>query len=644
MASSDSCMELKLKLTSHPYLRLICGVLGMIFILPLYSYGTEALVTSTVQQHYGLGDRLQYIEDETGELTFSEITSSRLKASWQNSQVETPNFGIAADSAYWFAIPLFNDDLYIANWLLEIGNPTIDSIELYILPQSGLIEEEYSHRLHGGNQYPFSQRQRQDPHFLFTISLEPQQTTWLYLRVKNSNAMKLPLTLWQEEAYTSQRQTELMIQGAYFGMMAIMAIYNLFVYFSLRDKSYLYYVLFVVTFSAWMFIEKGLAFQYIWPNGVWQNSQLYPVLASISIGMTALFTNEYLSLRNNHPTYYRILYCLSLIWVVITLCAFVLPVSFVMTLIPLVALPGGALLLSAGLLMWKAGLVAARYYTIAWTAVILGAMTYTLLILGIAPSNIFTENALQVGSILEVFLLSLGLANRINSARKEKEAALLESAELKTTIQKTKLNFQHKINKELEGRVQERTQTLEVTLGKLAEVNKQLQILSTTDGLTGVMNRRFFDKNYPIEWRRARREQLPLSIIMVDIDYFKRVNDNYGHSAGDECLKIVASALKYLVKRPADAVSRFGGEEFVMILPNTDLPGASYLAEHIRGHIEALSIEIPGHSLQLTISLGVATTTPSVEIESEALFCLADDALYTAKDNGRNQVVSRQMP
>ncbi len=637
-------MELNLKLASHPYLHLIYGMLGMIFIFPLYSYGAEPLITSTAQPHYGLGHRLQYIEDKTGELTLPEVTSSALKALWQESQVETPNFGIAANSAYWFAIPLFNDDLYIANWLLEIGNPTIDSIELYTLPKSGLMEGEYSHRLDGGNQYPFSQRQRQDPHFLFPISLEPQQVTWLYLRVKNSNAMKLPLTLWQEEAYTSQRQTELLIQGAYFGMMVIMTIYNLFVYFSLRDKSYLYYVLFVVTFSAWMFIEKGLAFQYIWPNGVWQNSQLYPVLASISIGMTALFTNEYLSLRSNHPTYYRILYCLSLIWIVITLCAFVLPVSFVMTLIPLVALPGGALLLLAGLLMWKAGLVAARYYTIAWTAVIIGAMTYTLLILGIAPSNIFTENALQVGSILEVFLLSLGLANRINTARKEKEAALLESVELKTTIQKTKLNFQQKINKELEGRVQERTQALEATLGKLAEVNKKLHVLSTTDGLTGVMNRRFFDENYPIEWLRARREKLPLSIIVVDIDYFKKVNDNYGHSAGDECLKIVASTLKNLVKRPADAVSRFGGEEFVMTLPNTDLLGASYLAEHIREHIEALRIDIPDHNLQLTISLGVATTIPSAEVEPEALFCLADDALYTAKDNGRNQVVSRQMP
>ncbi|OUR88463.1 hypothetical protein A9Q81_23740 [Gammaproteobacteria bacterium 42_54_T18] len=167
MISSDRCMEVNLKLISHPYLRLIYGVLGMIFILPLYSYGAEALVTSTVQPHYGLGHRLQYIEDKTGELTFSEITSPTLKASWQNSLVETPNFGIAADSAYWFAIPLYNDDLYIANWLLEIGNPTIDSIELYILPQSDLMEGEYSHRLDGGNQYPFSQRQRQDPHFCF---------------------------------------------------------------------------------------------------------------------------------------------------------------------------------------------------------------------------------------------------------------------------------------------------------------------------------------------------------------------------------------------------------------------------------------------------------------------------------------------
>ncbi len=617
------------------------GLLFMLLLLPQSAVGVEALAISTAQPYYGLGHRVQYLEDEIGKLTLAEVLSPTLSPDWRDSDAETPSFGVTS-STYWFAIRLFNDNRHVTNWLLEIGNPTIDMLELYILSPSNLAKGGYQQRFYGGNRYSFSQREREDPHFVFPISLEPKQVTWLYLRVRNAYAMKLPLGLWQEEAYNSHRQVELMVQSAYFGIMAIMALYNLFVYFSLRDKSYLYYVMFVVSFSSWMFIEKGLAFQYIWPNGVWQNLQLYVVTSSMAAGTSALFANEFLSLEKNHPAYYRILYYLSLVWAFVILCAFVFPAQFMLKLIVFIALPGGMLLLLAGLLMWKKGVAAARYYAIAWSAVIIGSMFYALSILGLIPSNTFTTNAFQVGSVLEVFLLSLGLANRINTFQKEKEVAQQESLTLKARMQEVKFNLQQNINKELEGRVQERTLKLEATLAELSKANRQLKTLSTTDGLTDVMNRRYFEENYPKEWKRGCRDQSPLSIIVVDIDYFKKVNDTYGHSAGDECLKVVASTIKGLVQRPADAVSRFGGEEFVITLPNTDASGVRYLAENIRTQIESLSIEIPGHCLQLTISLGVATTIPRVENESAALFNLADSALYEAKDSGRNQVVARQ--
>lgn len=632
-------MKLQPRHTRLYHLHIVYGLLALIFSLP--SHATDTLITRTTHPHYLLTNAIQYLEDKTGTLSLSEVTSPTSRSRWQDIQATTPNFGVT-QSTYWLALPIFNSDTHKSRWLLEIANPNIDSIEFYAGTDLG-TESSITHRFDGGNQYPFSQRYRQDPHFLFPVSIEPQQTVWIYLRIKSANMMKLPLSLWQEEAYNKQRTAELMIQGGYFGIMAIMALYNLFVYFSLRDKSYLYYVIFVTTFSSWMFIEKGLAFQYIWPNGIWQNAQLYPVLASLGTGMTAIFANEYLSLKHNHPTYYRILYALSALWIAIALCALVLPIYVSMKLITAIAFPGGTLLLFAGLLMWKEGLVAAKYYTIAWITMIIGGLTFSLLSMGFVPYNIFTENALQVGLILEVVLLSLGLANRINTTRREKDAALLESVELRSKMQTFKLSFQQKLNKNLEERIQERTKELETALTELAESNKKLHIVSVTDGLTQVKNRRYFDEKYPIEWRRAHRENQPISLIIIDIDFFKKVNDTYGHSAGDECLRVVASELKQLVKRPADAISRFGGEEFVVTLPNTNSEGAYHIAEIMRKHIETLHVATSNHRLQMTISAGVATTTPTTDEKPETLFCLADEALYTAKEAGRNRVVANTL-
>lgn len=165
-----------------------------------------------------------------------------------------------------------------------------------------------------------------------------------------------------------------------------------------------------------------------------------------------------------------------------------------------------------------------------------------------------------------------------------------------------------------------------------------LRRLSFLDGLTGIANRRHFDELFIQEWRRALQGDLPLSLIMADIDHFKEFNDTYGHQQGDECMKKVALALKETLHRPGDLVARYGGEEFAIILPNTDLSGALIVAEALRANIESLKIihESSHVSSYITISLGAAAITPGHQTSPEELIAEADRALYQAKRNGRN--------
>mgnify|MGYP005725921123 CR=1 FL=1 len=175
---------------------------------------------------------------------------------------------------------------------------------------------------------------------------------------------------------------------------------------------------------------------------------------------------------------------------------------------------------------------------------------------------------------------------------------------------------------------------------KLEEANKALRRLSARDGLTGVLNRRIFDEKIAEEWRRAPRENTVISLILLDIDYFKAYNDHYGHQAGDQCLKSVADTLNKTLMRTGDMLFRYGGEEFAAILPHTNLSGAIHVAETLRHNVETL--KLPHEKSQIidhiTISIGVATMKPAKANFYSELIELADKALYKAKKTGRNRV------
>jgi len=176
----------------------------------------------------------------------------------------------------------------------------------------------------------------------------------------------------------------------------------------------------------------------------------------------------------------------------------------------------------------------------------------------------------------------------------------------------------------------------------MARSDSELQKLANADGLTGLANRRIIDEFMEKETALSHRNIQPIAVIMIDLDNFKAYNDNYGHIAGDSCLKKVSKVLKNAVTRPQDLVGRYGGEEFCVILPNTNLDGAMYVAEYIRKDVEQLGIPHSSNAdLQVvTLSVGASSRIPDNNAPSNQLLNEADKALYAAKMAGKNRVVS----
>ena len=191
--------------------------------------------------------------------------------------------------------------------------------------------------------------------------------------------------------------------------------------------------------------------------------------------------------------------------------------------------------------------------------------------------------------------------------------------------------------------IEEQARLLEMKvkeLSELQEANFKLESLSTLDGLTGIPNRRSFDDYIEMSIKSCTRLNKPISLIMADIDFFKGYNDIYGHLKGDDCLINVAKSISLSVKRPLDFVTRYGGEEFAVILPETDEEGAKIIAEIIRKNVEELEIAHKSSdvSAYVTLSLGITTKSSSIQYSKNELIEHADKALYNSKSNGRNQV------
>ncbi|MDH5681464.1 MAG: GGDEF domain-containing protein, partial [Spirochaetota bacterium] len=275
----------------------------------------------------------------------------------------------------------------------------------------------------------------------------------------------------------------------------------------------------------------------------------------------------------------------------------------------------------AGTIRLRRGFKPARIFLAAWFTFSLGVVVMTLRLLGFLPDNIFTHHTMKLGSILEVILLSFALGDRITIMRQDKEKAqhmalrnLEENYRLKEEFART-----------LEEKIDTRTH-------ELNEKNLELKRLSVTDKLTQLYNRNRIDEILDYEIKQSSRHDRDLSIIMIDLDHFKSVNDQLGHQVGDEVLKEFAGLMREM-SRTTDTVGRWGGEEFIVISPNCSGDEIMYLAEKLRKSVESHGFKGVG---VMTCSCGVSSYEPGDDEIS--MLKRADEALYQAKSEGRNRV------
>lgn len=575
-------------------------------------------------QPLALTAHLDVLEDPGGSLTLEQVRAPALAQQFTRSRLtgEALNFGITP-SAWWLRLQVVNTSDQPIERLLEVAYARLSHLNFYA-PQS---DGSY-HTVETGTTAPFESRGYAHRHFVFNVPLPPQAEQTLYLRVASTTAFIVPARLWEPAAFHAYERSDYAVQAWYFGMAAAMVLFNLLLFVRLKDWLYLQYVGFALSMAFALAAQNGLVKEIFRLE-----SPLWSDLCT-SFGYSFALASGMLFLRRMVET--RLLLPRLDPWLQGFVVFFLFsPLLFLVTGQALIKAAAVAYLLAMVAMMAVAVYAAWRrqrsaYFFIAAFAVLgLGAVTNALRAIGLLPSNVFTANAMQFGSALEMILLALALADRFNQMRRERadmQAQLL--ATQKTLIDTLRGNEQR-----LEARVAERTVALEAA-------NSRLESLSRTDGLTGIANRRRFDEVLTSEWARSLRSGEPLALAMLDIDWFKAYNDQYGHLAGDDCLRSVAGVLAHCAVRRTDLVARYGGEEFAIIAPSTTAAQMQAVALQVQQALATLALPHPtAPGGCVTLSVGVCARVAQAGQAPESLVAAADQALYQAKATGRNRVV-----
>ncbi|WP_176443092.1 MULTISPECIES: diguanylate cyclase [unclassified Marinobacter] len=554
-----------------------------------------------------------WLEAPADELALEDVRALP-PGDWQTSgSSEVFNRGFS-DGSFWLKVEIPPEP---ANRVMEIGYPLLDEVSVYWVLNGELIQTH-----HTGDTLPFSSRPIHHRNFVFLVPSNTEPVT-AFVRVKTLGSVQIPLEVIPSAEFLANEQLSYGWQTMFLGIIVAMALYNLFLFVIVRHSTYFWYVLTVVFTGLVQLNFNGVLFQWLWPNAPGINRYFTIPVICFALFSAIIFAIRFLNIRSYSLRSYRFLQ-----WILAAISA-----SFVFTLFG--SYQTGIVLVSAiaavvtpavwfiGFLVWRKGQVLGGFYVLAWTPLLIGHLILAVSKLGIMPRSFLTEFMPQIGVALEVVLLSFALAYRINLERRKRHEA-----------QEQALAIQQQANLTLEMRVQARTDELE-------RANEQLKAISLTDGLTHVANRRRFDEKLNDEWRRAQRHGHPLSLLMLDIDHFKRVNDELGHLVGDDCLTAVAALCVAEVQRSGDLLARYGGEEFSILLPATPEEGAVRVAEKVRQAV-ARSPVYSGERVapvSLTISVGVASLVPGPGVEPQELIRQADEALYAAKESGRNRVM-----
>ncbi|NKQ11134.1 sensor histidine kinase [Pseudomonas sp. SST3] len=396
-----------------------------ILIFGLLPTLVSAVVFDDSTRRLPLGHHMAVWEDPGRGDTISDVLVLDAAGRFTDHRDDVLNAGYSR-SAFWLRIDL----QYRANhshernrWWLELAYPPLDRLDIYLPDGQG----GYYIAGQSGDSLPFSQRQIKQRNHLFELELAPDRPQRIYLRVESEGSIQVPLTLWAPVGYLEEQSAHIYVLAIIYGVLLVMLVYNLFIYLSVRDRSYLYYILYIGSFGLYQVSVNGLGVQYLWPDSSWWANASTPFLIGAAALFGSQFARSFLHTREHSLWIDRTLITLMAFGGLTMVLALTSSYSLALRLATLLALCFIVVILIAGGVAWYRGMRVARYFLIAWTAFLVGGLINTLMVLGYLPHTFITMYAGQIGSALEVALLSLALADRINAMREERAVILEET-------------------------------------------------------------------------------------------------------------------------------------------------------------------------------------------------------------------------
>lgn len=446
------------------YFKYYLAILSIIVLSPLHSFGQTSVRLDTTKELRDIGMQTYYLEDASLQLSIEDVISDNLETPFTAYSQETLNFSSTA-SAYWVRFKVTK--AIAGDFYLNVGSAYIDTISLYEFTDEN---ELISTRLTGDN-LPFSTREIEVGNYLFSLDFDVNTTRTFYLRVKSDQPLFFPLNVGTLASFVAYEHDLDFVQGIYFGFMLLIFFYNLFLYFSTRERIYLYYIAYVFSITWFMASVFGYFFEYFWPNTPFIN-QVVVVSSGLTMITATLFTQKFLNTKKSGSRMHKG----SMIFLVVgfLVCALVL-MGFRIEGLKLAQ--GGLLIMAAyflilGIRFKLKGFRPAKYYLFAWGALIIGICFAILESLNLTFVMSYL-NAMQIGSALEVLLLSFALGDRINLYKKEKEDA--QEVALFTAKENERLIKEQNII--LEKKVEERTAMIAIRNKELVDLNEEKNML-----------------------------------------------------------------------------------------------------------------------------------------------------------------------
>lgn len=425
--------------------------------VPVLSFAGP-LTLSPEKEIIPAGTYLSILQDSLHSFSFQDVRSGRWDHRFQSSTVENPNLGYS-ESAFWVRVIVNNEAEDHQHWVVEVAYPNLDLISFFHPDGSGGYDE-----ITTGDRLPFSTREIKYRNFVFKLHLPTQTVDTLYFRFESAGAISIPIVFRSESNFRETDHESQLILGFYYGIFLSLILYNFLLFLSLRDKSYLLYVIFISAFLLLQMIFNGLAYEYLWPELPWWNNVALIFFIGMVYAFSLWFTTSFLNLKQYNPVFYKIMKGLRVVGVLISFGAFVIPYHQMVMASAFMTLLVAPSILIASIYAITKKYRPAWFFLIAWLMFLIGMTLFALKNFGVLPVTFITTYGIQIGAAIEIILLSLALGDRINLLKSELELKNQETRKLE----------------------QERFMLArQVTIGILHEIRQPLQIIR---GILDVMD------------------------------------------------------------------------------------------------------------------------------------------------------------